>query len=107
MGLSVPERLLAALSGTVASGESEPVTLGTVSAFRVKRLGSSVGVLRWTASNGGADADEGFQLTEDDPDSGWIPADAETELLVYADGGDVTHEVMRLQRWRRGPLSRP
>lgn len=92
--------LLAPLAGTITgSGTATPTLTPTssspVSAFRVKRLGSSVGDLRWSYSTDTVDATHGYLLTDLDPDSGWVFAQT-AALLLYASGGAVDYEIMRL-----------
>lgn len=93
------EKTQAALTGALVSAAAAiTVALGPQSGYRVKRLGSSVGTLKWASQEGTADASNGYTLTASDPDSGWIPGDGDYTLALYATGGAVDYEIMRLRR---------
>lgn len=85
--------LLQPLSGTITSGESAPLTLGpALVGWRVKRLATSAGVLRYIGGEGSAAS--GYRLDADDPDSGWLLTQ-DQKIALYADGGNVDYEVAR------------
>lgn len=93
------EKTLAPLKGAlVSAAAATTVALGPVSAYRVKRLESSAGTLKWASQEGTADASNGYTLTATDPDSGWIPGDGDYSLALYASGGAVDYEIMRTRR---------
>lgn len=93
------ERLVDPIAISVPSGTRVTYALAPgVTAFRIKRSASSAGTLRYVARVDDPASEEtaGYALTEDDPDSGWILADASRYLRVYAEGGDVAGEGAQL-----------
>ena len=97
----IRSEVLAPLTGTLGAGSAattvklKPTSGASCMAFRVKRLGSSVGDLRWGLS-GGADATHGYLLTDLDPDSGWIYAQTDAIDVYATSTGAVDYEIMRL-----------
>jgi len=88
-------RLSAPSTVTVTSGTaSDPISLAAVEEWRVKRLESSAGDLRYL-QDGTPDADTGYFLTADDPLSEWHDCKGTdpSTVTVYAIGGDVTVEI--------------
>lgn len=96
------EKLMDPIALAAESGAGANYDLGSCAAFRVKRDPTSAGVLRYIVTtvddSTPTDASAGYALTEDDPDSGWIPADASRILRVHGDGGAVVGECARLRR---------
>lgn len=93
--------VLAPLAATLTGGAAattvtlQRTSLPSCAAFRVKRLASSTGDLRWGLSTDTVDATNGYLLTDLDPDSGWIYAQNDA-LKLYAVTSNVDYEIMRL-----------
>ena len=93
------QKLKKAQKGTLADGESDDLVLGG-SFVRVQRMASSDtdAVLLFVFEDGAiGTAGDCYELTEADPDSGWIPASDETGT-VKASGGGVDYQVWLTDR---------
>lgn len=94
--------LLAPQTATLTSGAAAstvtltPTSGRTVSAWRIKRLAASAGVLHFRSDGTAADGTGDYQLTSTDFDSGWIWS-SDASVSIYAASGDVVYEIMRLQ----------
>lgn len=100
-GGEIRSEVLAPLSGTLTgAAAATTVTLQRTgypsnAAFRVKRLGTSTGDIRWGLSADTVDATNGYLLTDLDPDSGWVYAQNDA-IKLYAVVSDAMYEIMRL-----------
>lgn len=101
MGFYGPdEKLNDPIAFSVTSGNTTPIALGKVSAFRVVRGTASAGKVGFLARQETSDASAaaGYELSADSPDSGWIFADATTHLLVAAVSGNVSGQIWTMSR---------
>ena len=81
----------AATTVTLTPTAGRPVAM-----FRIKRLASSTGNIRWNASTATTvNGSNGYLLTAADWDSGWIPAQT-TALKVFAVTSNADYEIMRI-----------
>lgn len=89
--------LAATLTGAAAASTVTltPTAGRAVAMFRVKRLASSTGNIRWGLSTDTVNSSNGYLLTAADPDSGWIPAQ-NTALKLFAVTSDADYEIMRV-----------
>lgn len=89
--------LAATLTGAAAATTVTltPTAGRAVALFRVKRLASSTGNIRWGLSGSTVDSTNGYLLTSADFDSGWIPAQ-NAALKLYAVTSNADYEIMRL-----------
>lgn len=98
---SIRSEALTVLSATLTgAAAATTVTLTRTgypacAAFRVKRLASSTGNIRWGRSDDTVDANNGYLLTAADPSSDWIPAQNDA-IKVYAVTSNADYEIMRL-----------
>lgn len=101
MGFYGPdEKLNDPIAFAVTSGNTTPVSLGKISAFRVVRASASAGKVGFLArrETSASSAAAGYELNADAPDSGWIFADATTHLLVAAVSGNVSGQIWTMSR---------
>lgn len=101
MGFFGPaEKLKDPIAISATSGTHQDIVIGPCSAFRLTRATTSAGKVRFLArSSLTTDAATfGYELTSDQPDSGWIFADKTTHLRIYADGGAVAGQVWATER---------
>ncbi len=93
------EKLADPIDFDVADGQRETFELGNVSGFRIVRKSTSTGTVLFVGrqTDPGEEATEGYEVTEDAPDSGWILADATRFVRIKASGGTAVGQIWRQQ----------